>query len=171
MGVQDWGMWGATPASEPLHLGVIGLDSLLLVGGGLTPPWAEGAGAGAQGAEVGAEAEAGGAPSGLWDQRVWQLVARIPTAQLATYGQVAELLGAWGRARQVGWALRRLPLPSAIPWHRVVNARGCIAITPSREGSDWIQRDLLLAEGIPVDAQGRLPLARFRWHPPLPLLF
>ena len=170
MGVQDWG-WGATPASEPLHLGVIGLDSLLLVGGGLTPPWAEGAGAGAQGAEVGAEAEAGGAPSGLWDQRVWQLVARIPRAQLATYGQVAELLGAWGRARQVGWALRRLPLPSAIPWHRVVNARGCIAITPSREGSDWIQRDLLLAEGIPVDAQGRLPLARFRWHPPLPLLF
>ena len=169
MGVQDWGMWGATPASEPLHLGVIGLDSLLLVGGGLTPPWADGAGA--QGAEVGAEAEAGGAPSGLWDQRVWQLVARIPRAQLATYGQVAELLGAWGRARQVGWALRRLPLPSAIPWHRVVNARGCIAITPSREGSDWIQRDLLLAEGIPVDAQGRLPLARFRWHPPLPLLF
>jgi len=162
MGVQDWG-WGVTPASEPLHLGVIGLDSLLLVGGGLTPPWAEGAGA-----EAG---EVGGAPSGLWDQRVWQLVARIPTAQLATYGQVAELLGAWGRARQVGWALRRLPLPSAIPWHRVVNARGCIAITPSREGSDWIQRDLLLAEGIPVDAQGRLPLARFRWHPPLPLLF
>ena len=176
MGVQDWG-WGATPASEPLHLGVIGLDSLLLVGGGLTPPWAEGAGAGAEAAGAGAGAEgagageAGGAPSGLWDQRVWQLVARIPRAQLATYGQVAELLGAWGRARQVGWALRRLPLPSAIPWHRVVNARGCIAITPSREGSDWIQRDLLLAEGIPVDAQGRLPLARFRWHPPLPLLF
>jgi methylated-DNA-protein-cysteine methyltransferase-like protein len=146
MGVQDWGMGHR-------------LDSLLLVGGELAPPWAE-AGAGAEGT--------GGASSGLWDQRVWQLVARIPTAQLATYGQVAELLGAWGRARQVGWALRRLPLPSAIPWHRVVNARGCISITPSREGSDWIQRDLLLAEGIPVDALGRLPLARFRWHPPLP---
>jgi len=143
------------------------LDSLLLVGGELAPPWAEAGAGAAAGAEAGAEG-AGGASSGLWDQRVWQLVARIPTAQLATYGQVAELLGAWGRARQVGWALRRLPLPSAIPWHRVVNARGCISITPSREGSDWIQRDLLLAEGIPVDAQGRLPLARFRWHPPLP---
>ena len=147
------------------------LDSLLLVGGELAPPWAEAGAEGETGAveEAGVGAEAtGGASSGLWDQRVWQLVARIPTAQLATYGQVAELLGAWGRARQVGWALRRLPLPSAIPWHRVVNARGCISITPSREGSDWIQRDLLLAEGIPVDAQGRLPLARFRWHPPLP---
>jgi methylated-DNA-protein-cysteine methyltransferase-like protein len=110
-------------------------------------------------------------PVGPWDQRVWRLVARIPRARLVTYGQVAELLGAWGRARQVGWALRRLPLPTAIPWHRVVNARGSITMTPSREGSDWIQRDLLVAEGIPVDARGRVPLARFRWDPPLPLVF
>ena len=103
-----------------------------------------------------------------FDQRVWQAVALIPSGQLATYGQIAELIGAWGCARQVGWALRRLPLPSCVPWHRVVNARGCIAMTPSREGSDWMQRDLLLAEGIPVDAAGRLPLARYRWRPPLP---
>ena len=100
-----------------------------------------------------------------FDQRVWQAVALIPRGQLATYGQIAELIGAWGCARQVGWALRRLPLPSAVPWHRVVNARGCIAMTPSREGSDWIQRELLLAEGIPVDPTGRLPLARYRWRP------
>jgi methylated-DNA-protein-cysteine methyltransferase-like protein len=100
-----------------------------------------------------------------FDARVWQMVQQIPSGQLATYGQIAELIGAWGCARQVGWALRRLPLPSAVPWHRVVNARGCIAITPSREGSDWIQRELLLAEGIPVDAAGRLPLARYRWRP------
>jgi len=100
-----------------------------------------------------------------FDQRVWQAVALIPRGQLATYGQIAELIGAWGCARQVGWALRRLPLPSAVPWHRVVNARGCIAMTPSREGSDWIQRELLLAEGIAVDAAGRLPLARYRWRP------
>ena len=35
----------------------------------------------------------------------------------------------------------------------------------SREGSDWIQRELLIAEGIPVDAEGRLPLQRFLWRP------
>ena len=109
-----------------------------------------------------AEAEAG--PPGF-DQRVWAMVARIPPGRLATYGQIAELIGAWGCARQVGWALRRLPLPSAVPWHRVVNARGCIAMTPSREGSDWIQRQLLLAEGIPVDGAGRLPLAEHHWRP------
>jgi methylated-DNA-protein-cysteine methyltransferase-like protein len=93
-------------------------------------------------------------------------VALIPRGKLATYGQIAELIGAYGRARQVGWALRRLALPSEVPWHRVVNAQGRISLSPSREGSDWIQRDLLLAEGIPVDGQGRLPLARYRWLPP-----
>ncbi|MFN9933890.1 MAG: MGMT family protein [Cyanobacteriota bacterium] len=104
------------------------------------------------------------APPGF-DQRVYAVVACIPYGRLATYGQIAELIGAWGCARQVGWALRRLPLPSPIPWQRVVNARGCIAMSPGREGSDWIQRELLLAEGIAVGPDGRLPLARHRWRP------
>jgi methylated-DNA-protein-cysteine methyltransferase-like protein len=105
-----------------------------------------------------------------FDLRVHAMVRRIPHGQLATYGQIAELIGAWGCARQVGWALRRLTLPSAVPWHRVVNAQGRIAMSPGREGSDWIQRELLLAEGIPVAADGRLPLARYRWRPPLSLV-
>ncbi len=100
-----------------------------------------------------------------FDERVRQVVAQIPAGQLATYGQIAELIGAYGCARQVGWALRRLALPSEVPWHRVVNAQGRISMSLSREGSDWIQRELLLAEGIPVDAEGRLPLARYRWLP------
>ncbi|MCP9817773.1 methylated-DNA--[protein]-cysteine S-methyltransferase [Synechococcus sp. GreenBA-s] len=99
-----------------------------------------------------------------FDQRVYAAVALIPHGRLATYGQIAELIGAYGCARQVGWALRRLPLPSPVPWHRVVNAQGRISITPSREGSDWIQRELLLEEGIPVDAEGRLPLRDYRWE-------
>jgi methylated-DNA-protein-cysteine methyltransferase-like protein len=105
-----------------------------------------------------------------FDRRVYAMVAHIPPGQLATYGQVAELIGAWGCARQVGWALRRLPLPSEVPWHRVVNAQGRIAMSPGREGSDWMQRELLLAEGIAVAADGRLPLAQHRWHPPAALL-
>ena len=103
-------------------------------------------------------------PAPTFDQRVYAVVAQIPCGQLATYGQIAELVGVWGAARQVGWALRRLPLPSPIPWQRVVNARGQISFNPSREGSDWIQRELLLAEGIPVDAAGQLPLGQHRWR-------
>ena len=65
-----------------------------------------------------------------FDQRVYALVALIPAGRLATYGQIAELLGAYGCARQVGWALRRLPLPSTVPWQRVVNAQGRISMDP-----------------------------------------
>ncbi|MCU0528995.1 MAG: methylated-DNA--[protein]-cysteine S-methyltransferase [Cyanobium sp. Prado107] len=101
-----------------------------------------------------------------FDQRVYAAVALVPRGRLATYGQIAELIGAYGCARQVGWALRRLALPSPVPWHRVVNAQGRISFTPSREGSDWIQRQLLLEEGIAVDEAGRLPLRRYLWVPP-----
>jgi methylated-DNA-protein-cysteine methyltransferase-like protein len=102
-------------------------------------------------------------PSGF-DQRVYAMVARIPHGRVATYGQVAELVGAWGCARQVGWALKRLDLPSEVPWHRVVNAQGRISLSLGREGSDWIQLELLRQEGIPVDDQGSLPLAAYRWQ-------
>lgn len=101
-----------------------------------------------------------------FDQRVYAVVAQIPWGRLATYGQVAELIGTWGCARQVGWALKRLPLPSDLPWHRVVNAQGRISLSVSREGSDWMQVELLRKEGIPVDDQGRLPLASHRWLTP-----
>ncbi len=105
-----------------------------------------------------------------FDERVWHAVSLIPPGHLATYGQVADWLGAWGCARQVGWALRRLSLPSEVPWQRVVNAKGRISMSLSREGSDWMQRQLLIAEGIPVDADGRLLLQRFLWRPDLEAL-
>ena len=100
-----------------------------------------------------------------FDQRVRVVVALIPQGRLATYGQVADWIGAYGCARQVGWALRRVQLPSSIPWQRVVNAQGRISMSSSREGSDWMQRELLIAEGIPVDLNGHLPLKRFLWSP------
>ena len=105
-----------------------------------------------------------------FDERVWHAVSLIPYGHLATYGQVADWIGAWGCARQVGWALRRLSFSSDVPWQRVVNAKGRISMSLSREGSDWMQRQLLIAEGIPVDGEGRLPLKRFLWTPDLEAL-
>ena len=91
-------------------------------------------------------------------------MCRIPRGQLATYGQIADLIGAYGCARQVGWALRRLKLPSTVPWNRVVNAQGRISMSLSREGSDWIQRDLLLTEGIPWMRKDACRCVS-SWHP------
>ena len=100
-----------------------------------------------------------------FDKKVWGTISCIPYRQLATYGQIADLIGAHGCARQVGWSLRRLPVTSKIPWHRVVNAQSRISMSLSREGSDWIQRQLLIAEGIPVNNDGWLPLHQYLWRP------
>ncbi len=100
-----------------------------------------------------------------FDKRVCEIVSRIPFGQVATYGQIAELMGSYGSARQVGWSLRRLPISSEVPWHRVVNAKGHISMNPNREGSDWMQREMLIEEGIPVDASCTVPLKEYRWRP------
>ena len=48
-------------------------------------------------------------------KKVYTTISKIPYGKVATYGQIADLIYAYGRARQVGWALRRLKLPSNIP--------------------------------------------------------
>ena len=79
-----------------------------------------------------------------------------------TYGQIARLLGHPGAARQVGYALAGAS--EALPWHRVVNARG--EISPrSRPGYEELQRILLEDEGVVFDARGRIPLSFFQWRP------
>ncbi len=42
---------------------------------------------------------------------VWALARRIPRGRVATYGQLAALLGQPRGARAVGWALARWALP------------------------------------------------------------
>ena len=92
---------------------------------------------------------------------------RIPRGRVATYGQVAEMAGLEGHARQVGYALHTLPQRSDVPWHRVVNARG--EISPRSAGdSHELQRMLLEAEGVVLDARGRIDLAKFRWKQFIP---
>ena len=93
-----------------------------------------------------------------------KVVRRIPRGKVATYGQIAELAGFGGHARQVGYALHTLPERSDVPWHRVVNARG--EISPRSSGdSHELQRLLLEAEKVEVDLRGRIDLEKFRWKP------
>jgi methylated-DNA-protein-cysteine methyltransferase-like protein len=96
--------------------------------------------------------------------RIHAVVRRIPRGRVATYGQVAALAGLPGHARQVGYALHALPRDSAVPWQRVVNARG--EVSPRRlPGWDGLQRALLEREGIVFDARGCIDLERRRWRP------
>lgn len=94
---------------------------------------------------------------------IWTVVRKVPRGRVATYGQIAELAGLEGHARQVGYALHNLPAKSNVPWHRVVNAKGEIS---ARTGGDSheLQRLLLEAEGVEFDAKGRMDLKRYRWR-------
>jgi methylated-DNA-protein-cysteine methyltransferase related protein len=97
---------------------------------------------------------------------IYALVQQIPPGQVATYGQIAALLGRPRHARQVGYALFRVAPERDIPWQRVVNAKGMVSHSPLRQGNDDLQRLLLEQEGIKFDKQDRLNLRRYQWHPP-----
>ena len=59
----------------------------------------------------------------------------------------------------------RAPESLKLPWHRVVNAQGRIALPP---GTDAYRRQqqLLRQEGIVVD-DGRIDMMRYQWKPSL----
>ena len=96
--------------------------------------------------------------------RIYQVIRRIPRGRVATYGQVAELAGRPGHARQVGYALHQLPYGSDVPWHRVVNAQGRISAR-SEPGSEGLQRAMLEEEGIVFRTDCSFDLKRFGWRP------
>jgi len=100
--------------------------------------------------------------------KVWRTVARVPRCRIATYGQIALMTGLHRGARTVGWALRALPDDCtidgrAVPWHRVINARGAIS---DRGGGGGMRRQAaaLRREGIPVTTGGRVDLGRYLWR-------
>src|SRR5439155_16723223 len=95
-------------------------------------------------------------------QRIFAVVRRIPRGRVASYGQVADLAGLDGQARQVGYALHALT-DESVPWHRVVNARGEISERSSGDSHE-LQRHLLEAEGVEFDVTGRIALEQYLWR-------
>jgi methylated-DNA-protein-cysteine methyltransferase-like protein len=91
------------------------------------------------------------------------VVRRIPAGWVATYGQVATMAGMPRRARLVGRVLQRLDSATNVPWHRVVNAKGEVSFSLSRNGGDVLQRRLLEKEGVKFGDGNRLDLERNRW--------
>ena len=95
--------------------------------------------------------------------RIWDTIRDIPRGNVASYGQIAEISGIPRGARQVGYALHALDAEDAVPWHRVINARGQVS-RRSFPGCDHGQRDRLEAEGITL-LNGRVSLKHFGWQP------
>lgn len=95
---------------------------------------------------------------------VYSMVSRIPEGCIATYGQIATLIGFPKHSRQVGYALARLENSSSIPWHRVINAKGKIS-PRGLDGCDDYQRLLLEEEGVAFNDKDCISLKQFQWQP------
>jgi methylated-DNA-protein-cysteine methyltransferase-like protein len=95
-------------------------------------------------------------------QRIYAIVRQIPAGQVAAYGQIARIVGGCS-ARMVGYAMAALRDNAEVmevPWFRVINRQGKISLT----GEGYaIQRQLLEAEGVRFDDQGRIDLNQFGW--------
>lgn len=97
--------------------------------------------------------------------RVYEIVAKIPTGKVATYAQIAEMLGDPAAARDVGHAMSHAPAGHSLPCHRVVNRTGALAPEYAFGGQEK-QRAMLEAEGITFFSDGRIDMSRHLWGEP-----
>ena len=114
-----------------------------------------------------------------FERQALQLIARIPPGRVSSYGRIAARIPpppgmdpvGYRRiaARKVGTALRNLGRRQAgqrpadevrVPWHRVLNYRGCSSL--EGQAAD-LQRALLEDEGVQLDERGCVDMARFAW--------
>lgn len=98
--------------------------------------------------------------------KIYGAVRRIPKGKVASYGQIAQLIGAPRSARVVGWALRTLKPTTNVPWHRVINAAGMISIENMSTPKE-AQAAQLRAEGIEIEERdGNLfvDMTRYGWQ-------
>ena len=97
-----------------------------------------------------------------YNERVYQIVRRIPKGRVMTYGQIADMLGEGYTPRTVGFVMHAAP--DGVPWQRVINAQGACS-TGRVLLPENLQQGLLEAEGVAFDARGRCDLKRYRWLP------
>ena len=96
-----------------------------------------------------------------FSEQLYALVKAIPPGQVASYGQLALMLGRPHGARAAGWALARCKDPTA-PCHRVVKGDGTLA-PQDAFGIPGLQRQLLQAEGVSFLPDGRVDMPACRW--------
>ena len=98
-----------------------------------------------------------------WSETVYAVVQMIPKGRVATYGQIAALLGRPRGGREVGWALSGCR-DARVPCHRVVDRNGRLAARFRG------QRSRLRKERVPFTGS-QVVLERAAWRPAANVLF
>lgn len=96
---------------------------------------------------------------------VISIIKQIPVGKVMTYGQIARLAGSPRAARQVVRILHSMSKKHQLPWHRVVNAKGQIAIKDEATYQEQVLN--LEAEGIEIGMYGIIDLKEYQWNPDL----
>jgi methylated-DNA-protein-cysteine methyltransferase-like protein len=98
-------------------------------------------------------------------KEIFAVVRAIPRGRVATYGQIAELVGIPSGHRVVARAMRSCP--SGLPWQRVVGKKDMRRAQINLQDPEHaaLQRKLLLAEGVVFDLNGFIVLRHFGWLP------
>ena len=90
---------------------------------------------------------------------VLEVVGEIPRGKVATYGQIASLVGRPKNARLVGKILSQVELFGDYPCHRAVYSGG--RLVPG-----WLeQKELLETEGILFKSPTNISLREYQWNP------
>lgn len=94
--------------------------------------------------------------------KVHELMAQLPSDRVTTYGDLAAMAGSPRAARIVGGIAHTGP--TELPWHRLVNAQGGLAV--GFPGGQDVQRQLLQQDGIECDERWHVKdFGERRWRP------
>lgn len=96
-------------------------------------------------------------------QQVVLIIKNIPEGKVMTYGQIARLAGSPRAARQIVRILHSMSRKHNLPWHRVINAKGQVAIQQDASFNEQVIS--LQAEGVNVSETGMVDLEKFQWYP------
>ncbi len=89
---------------------------------------------------------------------ILSVVEEIPEGCVASYGQIAGLIGREKNARLVGKVLSMSQFYGNYPCHRVVNHAGRLAPRFPE------QRERLIAEGITFRDNGNVDMKKYQWQ-------
>ncbi|WIG96990.1 MGMT family protein [Myxococcus sp. SDU36] len=94
-------------------------------------------------------------------ERIYTVTAQVPHGKVATYGDIAVIVGEGCDARVVGHALGALGTRAdSVPWQRIINRTGGIST------SGYGQREALEAEGVTFDERDHVRMASHHWTGP-----
>ena len=94
-----------------------------------------------------------------FNEQVYDIDARIPAGRVATYGQIANMIGRPRMACFVGYASKNTN-SWHLPWHRVEFIGGSLC-----SGYFDEQYRQLKSEGIKFDKEKRVKMDEFQWNP------